>query len=83
MRIEFSAGAKKDLLGLDEETRNRILRALKQLQDNPQAADLRKLKGAANHWRLRVGDYRILIKIEWRRGIALLEGIFHRKDAYR
>lgn len=42
--------------------------------------DLKKLRGLENDWRIRVGDWRVIVRI--RDGRALLVGIDNRRDAY-
>jgi len=44
---------------LDQQTRQRILDALGRLVATPSHGDVRKLQGATNVWRLRVGDWRV------------------------
>ena len=41
----------------------RILKALESMSDNPYMGDVRKMEGAENRWRKRVGSYRILFEI--------------------
>jgi len=43
--------------------------------------DIKKLKGHDNHYRIRVGDYRILFFRE--DGIAKIYDISHRSDVYK
>lgn len=44
----------------------------------------RALTGAATGlWRYRVGDYRLVCRIEDRRVVVLVLAIAHRKDVYR
>jgi mRNA interferase RelE/StbE len=43
---------------------NRIKDALKKLPDFPEGMDAKKLAGTRNIYRVRVGDYRILIELE-------------------
>jgi mRNA interferase RelE/StbE len=62
-----------------------ILRALTPLGDDPrrQDADLKKLTGYSDRYRLRVGDYRIIYEIADRQLIILIVGVGHRREAYR
>jgi len=73
---------KSDILKLNETMKKRIRDAIeKRLQVEPEkySEPLRKtLKG---YRKLRVGDYRIVLKIE-RQDIFIL-GICHRKDVYK
>jgi mRNA interferase RelE/StbE len=44
---------------------------------------VRKLHGAEDLWRLRVGDYRIVFAIEDANELVDVRVVRHRKDAYR
>lgn len=44
---------------LSQNVRDRVLRALIKLKDNPQPPGCIKLKGYDNEYRIRVGDYRV------------------------
>ena len=62
-----------------------ILRALTPLGDDPRRpdADIKKLTGYADRYRLRVGDYRVIYEIADERLIILIVGVGHRREAYR
>lgn len=83
MRLEVTAQAEKDLVGLDKKTQRQIRVALDRLLSYPQAVDLKKLKGGQDMWRLRVGDWRIILRLDREQGILYVLRIRHRRDAYR
>jgi mRNA interferase RelE/StbE len=62
-----------------------ILRALTPLGDDPrrQDADVKKLAGYADRYRLRVGDYRVIYEIADEQLIILIVGVGHRREAHR
>jgi mRNA interferase RelE/StbE len=62
-----------------------ILRALTPLGDDPRRpdADIKKLAGYADRYRLRVGDYRVIYEIADEQLIILVVGVGHRREAYR
>jgi mRNA interferase RelE/StbE len=62
-----------------------ILRALTPLGDDPrrQDADIKKLVGYADRYRIRVGDYRVIYEIADEQLIILIVGVGHRREAYR
>jgi mRNA interferase RelE/StbE len=62
-----------------------ILRALTPLGDDPrrQDADIKRLTGHADRYRLRVGDYRVIYEIADEQLIILIVGVGHRREAYR
>lgn len=65
MKIVWSQAAKKALTKIDSRYRQRIEAKLAQLNDRsaPQP-DIKKISGSVNHFRLRVGDYRIFIILQ-------------------
>ena len=90
-RIEFDAGALKDLRGLDRQVAHRITQFLRErlaVMDDPRTlgAPLRSPRsgpGAAPLWRYRVGDWRIVVRIEDEVLRVLVLRIAHRRDVYR
>ena len=62
-----------------------ILGALTPLGDDPRRpdADIKKLAGYTDRYRLRVGDYRVIYEIVDEQLIILIVGIGHRREAYR
>jgi len=62
-----------------------ILRALTPLGEDPRRpdADIKKLAGYADRYRLRVGDYRVIYEIADDQLIILVVGVGHRREAYR
>ena len=62
MEIIWSRNAKKQLLAIDNRYRERIKQKLYDIGDiMAPPPDLKKLSGPENHYRLRVGDYRIIL----------------------
>ena len=90
-RIEFDAGALKDLHTLDKQVARRITRFLRERpaqMDDPRAlgAPLRNPAsgpGAAPLWRYRVGDCRIVVRIEDEILRVLVLRVAHRREVYR
>jgi mRNA interferase RelE/StbE len=69
--------------GLHIDLKDRIKEALKELETTwPMCRlDIKKLQGYDNHYRIRVGDYRILFFRE--SGIAKVYDVSHRRDVYK
>jgi len=78
--IEFSSLSKKQLLKLDSKTQIRILSVLQRIRIRPHAY-VKKLVGNP-YFRLRVGDYRVILKIEENKLIIFVIEVGHRKDIY-
>ena len=62
-----------------------ILRALTPLGDDPRRldADIKKLAGYEDRYRLRVGDYRVIYAVVDQQLIILVLGVGHRRAIYR
>ncbi|MBE9487372.1 MAG: type II toxin-antitoxin system RelE/ParE family toxin [Desulfuromonadales bacterium] len=86
-RIELTPAVEKALGKLAKSSRpllKRIDRALLDLAENPIPSSCKQLAGEDPLlYRLRVGDYRILYKIEDDVLVILVVHIGHRKDVYR
>ncbi|CDX03471.1 Plasmid stabilisation system protein [Desulfitobacterium hafniense] len=80
MNIVITTRAKKDLEGLDKDTRNRIYLALEHLVTG-QRVDIKKLKGS-EYYRIRVGDYRVVIEISKQTVTLYALRVLHRREAY-
>lgn len=63
MKVFLSRKARKALDDFSVELRKRLEERISELLETPYPAGCRKLKGAANAYRLRVGDCRILYTI--------------------
>jgi mRNA interferase RelE/StbE len=62
-----------------------ILRALTLLGDDPRRPDanVKKLAGYEDRYRLRVGDYRVIYEIMDEQLVILIVGAGHRREIYR
>jgi mRNA interferase RelE/StbE len=61
MDVTLNKKAQKQLDGLNEQIKGRILRALVELGNDPPEGDIKELRGR-DGYRVRVGGYRILFK---------------------
>lgn len=85
-QIEFTPEAEKQLSKIDRQSAKRIVKFLRERispAENPRTYG-KALRGVLREfWRYRVGDFRIICKIEDSRLLILLIGIAHRRDVYR
>lgn len=85
MKVEFKASFAKDLRGIkDNALLARIKEAIElveQATDLHQLPNLKKLKGGANYYRLRVSEYRLGITIEG--DTVTFVRCLNRKEIYR
>jgi mRNA interferase RelE/StbE len=82
-RLVISEDADKQLQKLDKPVRRRMLLALAKLEDDPRPDGVKKLKGSADRWRIRVGDWRIVYQIEDGELVVLVIAVGHRSKVYR
>lgn len=80
---EFSPAAIRDLRKLDISVRTRIFDALDRFVANPRDADIRKLSGRDDQWRLRVGTLRIIFQRVPDSALITVTRVAHRREAYR
>lgn len=79
--IEFSKEAEKQFFKLDKQLQERIVSTLERCQIRPYA-HVKKLVGNA-FYRLRVGDYRVILDIKDDKLLILVIEVGHRKDIYK
>lgn len=82
MRIVITKPAQKDLAKLSREIRQRVYIVLQDFADR-KVVDLKKLSGKSDQFRIRVGDYRILISISKETVTIYALRVLHRREAYR
>ena len=82
-RIEIKPQAEKALGDLPHPDRRRLARAIDRLGACPRPPGCRKLAGAQDAYRIRVGDYRVVYQIEDRVLVVYVIRIAHRRDVYR
>ncbi len=73
----------KQFRRLPNSVKERLSRALLDLEENPFPTGVSKLSGGENEYRVRVGDYRIAYRIIAEEVVILLLSVGHRKDIYR
>ena len=73
----------KQLDSLPDTVRERIVKRIVILKDNPRPRGCVKLKGYETEYRIRIGDYRVRYEIRDQEPIVLLLHCGHRSDIYR
>jgi mRNA interferase RelE/StbE len=74
--------AQKELADLPKDIYSRVSEALQTLDKEPRPSGCLKLKGREG-WRIRVGDYRVLYKIDDEQKTLTIVHIGHRRDVYQ
>ncbi|UZK68450.1 type II toxin-antitoxin system RelE/ParE family toxin [Sphingomonas sp. S1-29] len=85
-RIEFLPEAAKELAKLDRTAAARIIKTLETriaVQDDPRSLGSALTGDHAGYWRWRIGDYRVVARIEDDRVLILVVRVAHRREVYR
>ena len=82
-RIHVSGMAERQLKRLPAEARDRVVRALRALADDPVPRGSRRLTGYDDVFRVRIGPYRVLYSVAASTLTILVLKIGHRRDIYR
>ena len=82
-RLQITPSAARQLTGLPRPVQVRLDRKLLALGKHPRPRGAVKLRGADDLYRVRVGDYRMIYRIDDRRRLVTIARIGHRRDVYR
>ena len=81
--IQFTPRAVRDLEDLPKPDQVRVAPRIDALASTPRPAGCKKLEGDERLYRIRVGDFRVIYRIEDRKLIVLVIRIGNRRDIYR
>jgi mRNA interferase RelE/StbE len=82
-KIEFSRRAERDFKALPRNVQVRLAPRIDALARNPRPAGVEKLKSEDDLYRIRIGHYRVIYKIEDKALIVLMLRIGNRREVYR
>ena len=84
-KVDFDPRAMKELEKLDKQVQIRIIKFIKQrieLSDDCKNIGLPLKGNLSGLWKYRVGDYRLICKIEHKKLHVLIINVGHRKNIY-
>jgi mRNA interferase RelE/StbE len=81
--VTFARSARKELTSLPAATAGRLLARIRALADEPRPRGCKKIRGAERVWRIRVGDHRVVYRIDETLGTVDVITVRHRRDVYR
>lgn len=81
--LEFTTSALRELRGLDRKVQRRISTEITELCETPFPPGAKKLRGQPDHFRIRVGDYRIIYRVDGHRVVVVIVRLGHRREVYR
>ena len=82
MNVEWSPRASADVAALDRSVRRRVLAAIDLLAETRQGSVI-KLQGRESRWRMRVGDWRVILAFDYTNNTLEVLRVLHRGEAYR
>ena len=82
--VVIAASAIKELEAIDRKgDRQRIVRAIQALAENPRAPGCEKLAGSEGRYRVRIGSYRVVYAVHDTKHLVDVVKIGHRREVYR
>ncbi len=81
--LEFTSSASREFRKLDKQIQRRISEKVTGLCEGPFPPGSKKLNAQPDHFRIRVGDYRVIYRIDGKRIVIVIVRIGHRRDVYR
>lgn len=81
--LEFTNSALREFKALGAQLQRRITEKIAPLCDEPFPSGVKKLQAQPDHFRLRVGDYRVVYRVDGRRVVVVIVRIGHRREVYR
>lgn len=81
-RIAWTSHARRNMRNLDKSTRERLRAAIRLLAETNRG-DLVKLRDGSGEWRLRVGDWRAILRFDNPNGEMHILRVQHRRESYR
>ena len=84
-KILFQKSAHKEYSKLPKKVRDRVDECLEILSINPlsEILNFKKIRGKENHYRIRVGQYRLIYSPQDEKLIVRVIRVGHRNDVYR
>lgn len=82
VRVKASAAKEIDAIG-QKRDRQRIVKRIRALADDPRPPGCEKLTGGGDRYRVREGRHRIVYAIEDDRLVVYVVTVGHRKDVFR
>jgi len=80
--IEIKPSAQRELDDLEDALFARVDRKILTLADNPRPPGCKKLKGYRNHWRIRIGDWRVVYTVDDGERLVSITRVAHRREVY-
>ena len=80
--VQFVRSARKELERLPDAILPRVFARIEALAAEPRPPGCKKLRGARDLWRVRIGDYRVVYQVDDRQRLVEIRAVGDRKDVY-
>jgi mRNA interferase RelE/StbE len=80
--VQFVRSARKELEALPDDALKRIFPRIESLADVPRPPGCKKLRGARDLWRIRIGSYRVIYQVDDDVLVVEVRAVGDRKDIY-
>jgi mRNA interferase RelE/StbE len=81
--LEFTTSAARQARKLDPQIRTRVRAATEGLRYDPRPAGVKALVNSPGLLRIRVGDWRVIYRVEEARVVVVVVEVGHRREVYR
>ncbi len=81
-KIEYLTGFEKDIKKLQRKAVDAIFVKIKTISGNPRPVGYKKIRGYVDLYRVRVGDYRMVYRINDGKKLVCLVRVCHRSKVY-
>lgn len=82
-QVALTPAAERDFKKLDRTVQRRVLASLELLAETPLPLGVKRLVGLEATYRIRLGDYRLLYRLEEATVVVVVIKIAHRREVYR
>ncbi len=82
-KVEIEAHAQRAFRKLPRLAQDRLAGAILALEHTPRPVGCKPMAGLPGHWRIRVGDYRVIYSIRDDVLLVLVVELGHRREVYR
>ena len=82
-KVFFHRRVLKEVKILSKEDRERVLRAIREMRDNPFLGDVKPLKGLKGVFRKRVGKYRVAFIVNFEKNEVVVVKLAKKEEFYR
>ena len=82
-KIEFKKSVLKEIRRIPNAMLRRIHEAIYELRENPTPHGCTNVRGYEDHYRIRIGQYRVIYRVASKIQIITVIKIGHRGDVYR